>query len=45
MQDLLNVTGEPWPPAAAKLSANPMLRELTVPELYEVRQDTMHTNR
>jgi amidase len=36
MQALLDATGEPWPPAAAKLSANPELRELSARELYHV---------
>ncbi len=36
MQTLLDATGEPWPPAAAKLSANPELRELPARELYHV---------
>ncbi|KAK4937079.1 hypothetical protein LTR10_022202 [Elasticomyces elasticus] len=42
MQALLDVTGEPWPPAAAKLSANPELRELSARELYKLfnEQDT-----
>ncbi|KAJ9503790.1 hypothetical protein LTR99_002550 [Exophiala xenobiotica] len=42
MQALLDATGEPWPPAAAKLSANPELRELSARELYHLfnEQDT-----
>lgn len=36
MKALLNKTGEPWPKAAAKLSANPSLRELSTTELYAV---------
>lgn len=36
MQALLDATGEPWPAAAAKLSANPSLRELSARELYAV---------
>ncbi|KAL1842824.1 hypothetical protein VTK73DRAFT_3024 [Phialemonium thermophilum] len=34
MKELLAATGEPWPAAAAKLSANPSLRELSARELY-----------
>ena len=36
MQALLDRTGEPWPPAAKKLSANPALRELSATELYRL---------
>ncbi|OAA60333.1 Amidase [Niveomyces insectorum RCEF 264] len=36
MQQLLDKTGEPWPPAAAKLSANPELQELQARELYKL---------
>ncbi|KAK6365144.1 hypothetical protein LTS17_011622 [Exophiala oligosperma] len=34
MKALLDRTGEPWPKAAAKLSANPALREQSASELY-----------
>jgi hypothetical protein len=37
MKELLALTGEPWLPAAEKLSANPALRELSAKELYNVR--------
>ncbi|EXJ84240.1 hypothetical protein A1O3_04907 [Capronia epimyces CBS 606.96] len=42
MQAHLDVTGEPWPKAAAKLSANPDLREQSASELYALHnaQDT-----
>lgn len=36
MQALIDKTGEPWPPAAKKLSANPLLRELNATELYKL---------
>jgi hypothetical protein len=36
MQNLLDLTGEPWPPAAAKLSTDPKLRPLSAIELYKV---------